>query len=394
MVLFSPNPATTPRDNDGMNVLHLFSNWKWTGPAEHALTTARYLFEKYHALTFACGTPPQAVEDSLTKRARESGMSLETSLYLNKHAHIWHTTCDVLRLRHYINKNSVDLIHTHLVNDHLIAAIAVRCSSRKVALVRTLYDGTWQDITGRDRLLISHATDALITVSESVQNAIHQHAAIPNDTIWKICPGVDCNRFNPKIDGTGVRRRYGVAEHDPLIGIVARVQTHRRFAIFIRAVKLVAREIPRIKVFIIGRGTHIQEVAIQPVQEAGLTDNVLFTGYHLQGYPELLAALDLKVFLVPGSDGSCRAVREAMAMGKPVVVSNRGMLPEIVEDGVSGLVVDDTPENLAHAICTLVKDHTIRKKMGEAARKRMSEEYNAVLQNEKVEEVYQAVSAL
>jgi glycosyltransferase involved in cell wall biosynthesis len=171
------------------------------------------------------------------------------------------------------------------------------------------------------------------------------------------------------------------------------VQTHRRFASFIRAIKLVSREIPRIKVFIIGRGTQIQKVAIQPVKDMGLTDNVVFTGYHLHGYPELLAALDLKVFLVPGSDGSCRAVREAMAMGKPVIVSNRGMLPEIVEDGVSGLVVDDTPENLAHAISVLLKDDTVRKKMGEAARKRMSEEYNSTIQNEKIENVYKTISA-
>ena len=67
------------------------------------------------------------------------------------------------------------------------------------------------------------------------------------------------------------------------------------------------------------------------------------------------------------------------------------MLPEIVEDGVSGLVVDDTPENLAHAISVLLKDDTVRKKMGEAARKRMREEYNATIQNEKIENVYRQV---
>ena len=377
-----------------MRVLHLFSNWKWTGPAEHALITARNFFEKSYDLTFACGKPPQAVEDSLQKRVQESGIPMEAAFYLNKHFNVWHTACDVLRLRNYLHKNNVDLIHTHLVNDHLIAALAVLSSSRKISLIRSLYDGTGQEITTRDRLLISHATDGVITVSEIAQRTIQKHSAIPPGKIWKICPGVDCNRFNPSIDGGAVRLRYGVGEDDPLVGIVARVQTHRRFASFIRAIKLVSREIPRIRVFIIGRGTHIQKVAIQPVKDMGLTDNVVFTGYHLHGYPELLAALDLKVFLVPGSDGSCRAVREAMAMGKPVIVSNRGMLPEIVEDGVSGLVVDDTPENLAHAISALSKDDTVRKKMGEAARKRMSEEYNSTIQNEKIENVYKTISAV
>jgi glycosyltransferase involved in cell wall biosynthesis len=319
---------------------------------------------------------------------------MEACFYLNKHFNVWHNACDVLRLRNYIMSTTVDLIHTHLVNDHLIAALAVMCSSRKIPLIRSLYDGTGQAITARDRLLISHTADGVITVSEMAQRTIQKQSGIPAGKIWKICPGVDCNRFNQHIDGGAVRLKYGVGEDDPLVGIVARVQTHRRFDIFIRAIKQVAREMPRIKVFIIGRGTHIQEVAIQPVKEMGLTDNVVFTGYHLHGYPELLAALDVKVFLVPGTDGSCRAVREAMAMGKPVIVSDRGMLPEIVEDGVSGLVVDDTPENLAHAIRTLLKNDTVRKKMGEAARKRMSEDYNSTLQNEKIESVYETVSAV
>jgi glycosyltransferase involved in cell wall biosynthesis len=377
-----------------MRVLHLFSNWKWTGPAEHALTTAKHLFERAYNLTFACGKPPRVVEDSLEKRAQESGIPLERCFYLNKHFHFWHNTCDVLRLRHYINSNNFDLIHTHLVNDHFIAALAVMCSSKKIALIRTLYDGTGRTITARDRLLISHAADGVITVSEIAQHTIQKQSGIPPEKIRKICPGVDCNRFNQNIDGRAIRLRYGVGAKDPLVGIVARVQTHRRFAVFIKAIKQVAREIPRIKVFIIGRGTHIQEVAIQPVKDVGLTDNFVFTGYHLHGYPELLAALDVKVFLVPGTDGSCRAVREAMAMGKPVIVSNRGMLPEIVEDGVSGLVVDDTPENLAYAISALLQDSTVRKKMGEAARKRMSEDYNSTIQNEKIENVYKTISAV
>jgi len=130
------------------------------------------------------------------------------------------------------------------------------------------------------------------------------------------------------------------------------------------------------------------KVAIRPVKSLGIKENVIFTGYRLEDYPRILAALDIKVFLVPGSDGSCRAVREAMAMGNPVIVAKRGILPEIVEDEVSGLVVEDTPENLADAIIRLVDDATLREKIGLAARKRMSEDFNLRIQLEKIEEVY------
>ena len=371
-----------------MKVLHLYSNWKWTGPAEHSLATASYLFKKGYDLSFACAHPPVEVEDSLVQRARKTGVPLVNGFYLNKHLHIWQNGHDVVRLVQFINKENCDLIHTHLVNDHVVAGIAARLCSKKVALVRTVYDGTGLSRGFRNRVLLSFSTDALITVSEMSRHAINKQFGIPNNKLWMISPGVDCDRFNLHIDGNKVRLKYGIGQQDPLVGIVARVQPHRRFDIFLKAIKLVVEEIPRLRVFIIGRGTHIQEVAIKPSQEMGLSDNIFFTGYQLHGYPEMLAALDVKVFLVPGSDGSCRAVREAMAMGKPVVVANRGMLPEIVEDGVNGFVVDDSPERLARAIVLLATDRQLRTAMGEAARKKMHDECNLTQQLEKIEEVY------
>jgi len=188
-----------------------------------------------------------------------------------------------------------------------------------------------------------------------------------------------------------VRERFGIDLDNPVLGIVARIQPHRRFDVFLKAIYYVVKEVPHLKVFIIGRGTHINEVAIEPVEALGLKDHVIFTGYQLKDYTKLLAAIDIKVFLVPGSDGSCRAVREAMAMGKPVIVARKGMLPEIVEDGVSGLIIKDTPENLADAIIRLIKDASLREKMGVAARKRMSEEFNSEVQLSKIEEVYKQV---
>jgi glycosyltransferase involved in cell wall biosynthesis len=275
-----------------------------------------------------------------------------------------------------------------LSNDHVIAGIASKIASQKTTLIRTVYDGTGLPAGFRNRLLLSFTTDGLITVSEISRQSIQKQFGFPGGKIWKISPGVDCERFNTSVDGSKVRSKYGVDKDSPLVGIVARVQPHRRFDIFLKAIKMLVSEIPRLRVFIIGRGTHIQEVAIKPAHEMGLSEFISFTGYQLHGYPEMLAALDLKVFLVPGSDGSCRAVREAMAMGKPVVVAKRGMLSEIVDDGVNGLVVDDTPENLARAISLLIKDRDLCKKMGEAARKKMNEESNLIHQQVKIEEFY------
>ena len=373
-----------------MKILHLYSNWKWTGPAEHALNLALYLFKKGYDLTFACGPAPEEVEDSLEKRAREGGVPLANRFYLNKHFQVWHDAIDVVRLASFIKERKIDIIHTHLFNDHLIAGVAARCASRKVSLIRTIYEGGGIPYTTRNRMLMSYCTSGVIAVSEASKKNLVDGFNVPSAKIWKICPGVDCGRFNHTLEGSKARKRFGIGINEPVVGIVARVQPHRRFDVFLEAIESVVQKVPCLKVLIIGRGTHIRKVAEAPVEAMGLTHHVVFTGYQLDEYPHVLAAVDIKIFLVPGSDGSCRAVREAMAMGIPVIVARRGMLPEIVEDRVSGLVIDDTPENLAHAIVTLVEDIPSRRKMGEAARRRMQQDFNLELQLAKVEDVYQS----
>jgi glycosyltransferase involved in cell wall biosynthesis len=349
--------------------------------------------KKGYGVVFACATPPVPVEDSLMQRVRDAGLAVEDGLYLNKHFNPWQNARDIFSLRSCIQKNSFQLIHTHLSNDHLLTAGARALGAKRVPVIRTVYDGLELLPTPRNRFLINHATDSLITVSQASNQSISRDFALPQHRIWTICPGVDINYFNPQIDGRAARERYGIGGEDPVVGIVARVQRHRRFEVLLQALSRVMREIPRLKALLIGRGTHIEEVAIKPVHQLGLANNVILTGYHLAGYRELLAAMDVKIFLVPGSDGSCRAVREAMAMGKPVIAANRGMLPELVEDGVSGMVVDDTPENLAQAILRMVNDPQLRRKMGEAARQRICRDYSLAVQLEKIEAVYRQALA-
>jgi len=147
--------------------------------------------------------------------------------------------------------------------------------------------------------------------------------------------------------------------------------------------------VPGLKLVIIGRGTHQESVAVRPAAERGLLDTVVFPGY-LRGddYVAGLLSLDAKIFLVPGTDGSCRAAREAMALGKPVIAARRGMLPELVADGETGLVVDDTSENLAGAIVRLARDRDLRRNMGLAARRAALERFDPARQAERVELVY------
>jgi len=124
------------------------------------------------------------------------------------------------------------------------------------------------------------------------------------------------------------------------------------------------------RVLVVGRGTHRDEVARAPAASLGLASRMLFTGYRREDYDDVLRSIDVFTLLVPGSDGSCRAVLEAAACGIPAVVTRRGALPEIVVDGETGRVVEEDPEALAGAWQDLLRDRRRRRALGEAAARR------------------------
>ena len=164
-----------------------------------------------------------------------------------------------------------------------------------------------------------------------------------------------------------MREEMGVASSTILIGVVARMQPHRRFDLLFEALGRVVKDEPDIRLVLIGRGTRQDEVADRPVSELGLSNHVIFAGYRVEDYADVLGALDIFTFLVPGSDGTCRALLQAAAIGLPLVGSKRGAIPEIISNGQTGLVVSEEAGALATAWTTLIRDPDRRREMGQAA---------------------------
>jgi glycosyltransferase involved in cell wall biosynthesis len=179
---------------------------------------------------------------------------------------------------------------------------------------------------------------------------------------------VDGSYFRPRPKNEKLLAEFGVRADEPVAGIVARVQKHRKFDLLLNAVERVVKEIPHFKFLIVGRGTHIDTLARQPVKQRELEKNVIFTGYRQDDYRDVLNLLDFKVFLTPGSDGSCRAVREALACGKPVVAFRTGILPELIKDKKTGILVNDRTADLVRGMLTMAREHHFRQQCSHAAR--------------------------
>ncbi|MBC8551430.1 MAG: glycosyltransferase family 4 protein [Candidatus Brocadiales bacterium] len=377
-----------------MKIFHLYSDWKWTGPAEPALNLCETLKKRGHDITFACGKADEALmllpdAESVENYASERGLVPITKFSLTKHFRFFKAINDIRMLTKFINNETFDIIHVHRNYDHLVGGIAARRAKKSLPIVRTSHDGIALKKGLRNKICLSKLTDKLITVSEQARQADIKNYNLLEDTVIKIDAAIDCQRFSPVNSNSGSREKLRIRDGDVVVGIIARIQPHRRFNELLRAIKIASQEDPRIRLLVIGRGTKERQLLTDPTRAMGLEDVVIHTGYRINDYVDVVSCMDIDVFLIPGSDGSCRAVREVMAMGIPVISANRGMLPEIVDNNINGLVIDDTPENLADAILKLAQDKNLRKKMAEASLNKAVEKFSLEALATQVERVYE-----
>lgn len=383
-----------------MKILHLFSDWKWTGPSEPVLNLCKALEKKGHDVTFAYTRPPLPVEESLEKRVLREGVKATDQFHLNHGLKIyhptalWHNLSDILNITNYLRRERFDILNVHQSHDHILGGIAARRSNQPVVVIRTDHKRDPLKPSLGNRLLISRLTDGLITFSERARREDAEHFGLPPERVGRIAPALDLDRYRPQGEFKNMRALFGIGPKDVIIGMVARFQKYRRTEVFLEAVKAIVRDFPNVKVLLVGRSSQMEESVIRPIKRLGIEPWVVLGGYRTDDYMDTLACMDIFVFLMAGSDGTARALREAMAMGKPVIVADRGMMPELVENGVSGLVVKDTSASLADATLRYLRDPEFRATMGKAAREKAHQEFRLDRQVEEVEGFYQKMLAL
>ena len=383
-----------------MKILHLFSNWKWTGPADPTLNLCKELEKRGHDVTFAYRKPPMPLEDSIEKRVLQSEVKATDQFRLDHSVKVYHPSFlpthlrDILDLTRYLRQEKFDILNVHHTHGHLLGGIAARRSGHPVIVIRS--DHKRDSLKPRlgNRLLISQLTDGMITFSERARRDDSEHFGLPLERVQKVSPALDLSQYDPREKFKDMKPSFGIEPKEIVIGMIARYQKYRRTAVFLEAVKTIVKEFPNAKILLVGRSGQIEQSVIQPMRQLGVEKWVVLGGYQTKDYLATLACMDIFVFLMAGSDGTARALREAMAMGKPVIVANRGMLPELVEDGVSGLVVNDTAEELARAALRLLQRPELREAFGKAAYQKAHRDFRLDRQGEAVESFYQAMIKL
>ncbi|PIE22060.1 MAG: hypothetical protein CSA62_14240 [Planctomycetota bacterium] len=361
-----------------MRVLQLYSNYKWTGPADLALLQTKALME--HApevdvrFALSAWTHPGEVH-AMRRRAEELGLDCVEGLQLRRHYHLPTILGDASRLARLVDDEKLDVLHCHQSGDHFLAALAAGQAVRRVAIVRSFWEERIPLRVGR-MLFAFQRSDALIGPFAGRVRALGQRFDLPAGRVHLLPPILDASFDLPSAEERDSARRsllseFGIEGEPFLIGLTARIQRKRRWDLAWDTIQELVRKVPAARLCVLGRPDEgvFDEICRAPVMRRGLSEQVLFLGYRRGAeYRRALAAFDAFLFLVAGSDATSRALREAMASGLPPVVTDAAPLPEIVGEGRFGALSAADPAQLARALRELAESPDLRAERSARAR--------------------------
>jgi glycosyltransferase involved in cell wall biosynthesis len=293
------------------------------------------------------------------------------------------------RLLSILRRDRIQILRSHLFWANLVARVVGRLASVP-AIVTTHHDAfSW--MRWHERLaerLTAPMSHAITTCSESVRREAIETFGLRPGLVRTLRNAIELPDGAPDHAARErVRRELGASAEDLLIGTLGRLDEPKKgLAVFLKAARLVSRDLPRARFAIVGEGPARASLEERAARE-GVSHCTVFPGMR-RDVPEVMRAFDL---LVQPSlwEGFGLTLAEAMAVGTPVVASRVGGIPEAVADGVTGLLVPPgDPQALASACASILKDRARAAQMGRAGIDRARAEFGIERLVREIEDLY------
>jgi glycosyltransferase involved in cell wall biosynthesis len=298
----------------------------------------------------------------------------------------WVSLSFVFSLLKLIRKENPQIIHFHFyTNKYLVPLLLLlRICSKRTKIVCNIHHSI-KNLNFIKILFAALLIDQFITVSKKEEKKIQKIGK--TRTIYN---GIDITSFD--IKNNNFRKEFGIKKE--LITSIASLIPIKGIYYLIKACDQIIKNNKHIRCAIVGSGSTLEKYSGEEykklVKKLGLEENIIFTGVR-NDIPSILANSD--VFVLASLEETFGFVlTEAMAASKPVVATNVGGIPEVVEDGKTGILVPPkNPAALANAIIKLLKNPGLRKQMGEAGRKRAEEYFTMEKMVKEYEDVYDEI---
>jgi len=268
----------------------------------------------------------------------------------------------------FVRQHEVLLVHSARMSTTPLALKAAR--RLEVPCISHLHGDTREGEKFRRYLV--HQADAVIGVSQA---ALSRYAAPAGQEVAVVYNGLDIEEFRAHAARFDARSHLGLKE-GMIVGMSGAYHL-KGLDSFVDAAQGIRRRFPETNFVVMGefRSRDFQQEISRRIAETGMTEAFFFAGFQ-ENIAPFMAACDL--WAVPSRlDAAPMVAIEAMALGKPVVGSRVGGIPELVEDGVTGIIVPpEDPGALAEAVCELLANPDLRNSFGEAGRRRVADRFS------------------
>lgn len=298
----------------------------------------------------------------------------------------------VWRIARVLRRERVEVVHCHNRTPLFYAGIAARLAPAS-RLVFTLHGNFSLDDSGTApfiRALLRRA-GSVIPVSGEIERTLRDGGWAQPDQMEVICNGVDTDLFQPE-SGAPWRSRLGFRPEHRVIGTVARLAPEKDQASLLRAFACLRRNMPEARLLIVGDGPLRSELE-RLAEQLGIADATRFTGEQRETRPYYQA---MDVFALPSlTEGTSLTLLEAMACARPVVASAVGGTPDVVRDGVSGILVPAArPDALAQALREVAGlSDAQRRQLGAAGREIVLRQFSLNSMVRRHEAIYERLAA-
>ena len=376
-----------------VKILHILSNWKWTECSEPSVDLAVAQKKMGAKIAFACGSRPGNLRSDVEFYARKKGLNNVFAINLPKHFNILSFFQDIAALKKLIKYFSPDFIHCHMLNAHLMAG-AARGMHSQPYIIRSCYNPVKINNNIKSRFLYKYCTDGLVVLDDALKKKAIKAYKFNPETVQIAEPGIDLQRFAGDENISYKRADFGLKENNFVAGIVSRIRETRRIDIPLGALHILSDTFPHLRLFLVGHGRKgaLDEVVNKPAVSMGITDKVILPGY-CRGDQLVNAykAMDILIYPFPGTDKTCRTVREAMASGVPVIAPDTGYLPKMINDNINGRLIEMSSENLATIISDLIKNNKKLKQISQNAFITAQQKFSPKIQAENIFSLYNKI---
>ena len=331
-----------------MNLLHLESSGSWGGQEFRTCLEINWLNEHGHQAWLICDPESEVFSKAKELGTRVLSMPLRQRIDPIVSFRIWW----------FCRRHQIQLIKTYSSKDHWLCFPLYLCGM-PVTRARCITN----PLGKKNRAFIyKYGCAKIVADAQVIKQQLIEQDGVAAEKIEVIGSGVDLSKFNPSRDGMKFRQEMGLAANTPLIANIGMIRSDKGQLTLVKAAQIVLRQCPDAHFIFVGKGTKNgrgEQKLRQAIYDGGLEPKIVMLGYRWDT-PEILAAANIVVIASRCTEASPIVLREALASGRPLVATKVGDIPEVIQDGENGLLVErGAADEMAAAILRFISDEKL-----------------------------------